>query len=130
MRTTSLGTTWFTQPIQGWWTIADAHGRRAYPEEIHFDGRLFRRAKWREAKPGVVDQYREAVEKNSQHLYVLADGRWIINHADDVNPDLGDVTAPARHFVADHPVGQGLAALGLVAGVCLVAVGIAGALKS
>jgi len=61
---------------------------------------------------------------------VLADGRWTINHTDDVNPDLGDATAPARHFVADHPVGQALGALALVAGVCLVAVGIAGALKS
>jgi hypothetical protein len=43
---------------------------------------------------------------------------------------MGDVTAPARHFVADHPVGQGLLALGLFAGVCLVVAGIAGSIKS
>jgi hypothetical protein len=130
MRKASLGATWVQQPIQGWWTITDAHGRRAYPEQVTLNGKLFRRAKWREEKPGVVDQYREAVEKHSQHLYALADGRWIIDHADDVNPDLGDVTAPARHFVTDHPVGRALGALALVAGVCFVAVRIAAALES
>jgi hypothetical protein len=130
MRRISLGATWFEQPIYGWWTLTDVYGRRVYPEEVSANGRLFRRAKWRESKPGVIDQYREAVEENSQHLLVMANGRWVIDHTDDVNPDMGDVTAPARHFVADHPAGQGLAALALAAGVCLLAVGVVGALES
>jgi hypothetical protein len=130
MREINMGATWFEQPIHGPWTIADIYGRRSYPEEIHVHGKRFCRAKWREAKAGVVDQYREAVETNSQHLLVLSDGRWIIDHTDDVNPDMGDATAPARHFVADHPVGQGLLALGLFAGVCLVVAGIVGSIKS
>ena len=121
--------TWYRQPIHGAWTITDGF-RLSFPDEVQVNGVPFRRTNWKEAKPGVVEQYREAVETNSRHLLVLEDGRWIIDHVDDVNPDMGDVTAPVRHFVADHPVGQGLFALALVAGIVLVVAGLAGGLKS
>ncbi len=90
------------------------------------NGRPFRRAKCQEAKSGVVAQYREAVERNSQHLLVQTNGWWVIDHTDDVNPDMSDVTAPARHFVAEHPLCQGLMTLGLFVGVGLMVAGIAG----
>jgi hypothetical protein len=117
------------QVVQGSWTLTDAYGRMSFPPQIRANGSVFRQAVWREPKPGVVAQYREAVETNSRHLFVLADGRWIINHTDDVNPDMGDATAPARHFVADHPLGQGLAAIGIAAVIALLVAGIAGTMK-
>jgi hypothetical protein len=85
-----------------------------FPDRIHLGGVLFRKAVIREAKPGVIEQYREAVEDNSRHLLVRSDGTWIIDHSDDVNPDMGDLSAPLRHYVADHPSAP-YAILGLAA---------------
>jgi hypothetical protein len=128
MTNTSCGAACYRHPVQGAWTITDGF-QLSFPDEVWVDGLRFRRAKWQEAKPGVVEQYREAVETNSRHLLVFADGRWVIDHADEVNPDMGDATAPARHFVADHPIGQGLLAVALVAGVVLIVAGLVGALE-
>src|SRR6185437_10076267 len=116
---TSCGAISYQRPLHGPWTITVGF-RLSFPNEVRVDAAFFRRAKWKEPKPGVVEQYREAVETNSRHLLTLEDGRWTIDHVDDVNPDMGDVTAPVRHFVADHPVGQGLLALAFVAGVVLI----------
>jgi hypothetical protein len=121
--------TFYRQPEHGVWTITNGV-QLSFPDEVQVNGVLFRRAKWKEAKPGVVEQYRQAVERSSRHLLVSGDGRWIIDHVDDINPDMGDATAPMRHFVADHPLGQGLVALALVAGAVLVIAGLAGGLKS
>lgn len=120
---------WYRQPEHGAWTISDGV-RLSFPDEVQVNGVQFRRAKWKEAKPGVVEQYRQAVERSSRHLLVFGDGRWIIDHVDEINPDMGDDTAPVRHFVTDHPLGQGLFGLALAAGVVLVIAGLAGGLKS
>lgn len=127
---TSLGETWLENPIRGYWNIVDAWGRLHYPDDITVNGRPYRKAGWREEKAGVIEQYREAVKVNSHHLHVLADGTWLIDHTDDVNPDMGDATAPARHFFADHPVGKGLLLAGAVVGACALFTTIAGAFGS
>jgi len=129
MPVSSLGETRFEVPIRGIWTFRDQSGRPAYPASITYDCRPFSKARWREAKPGVVEQYREAVRWNSRHLLVMADGTWIIDHTDDVNPDIGDVTAPAHHFLVDHPVGKGLVVAAAVVGTVALVAGLAAALS-
>lgn len=119
----TMGEAWFESPLRGEW-IRNRAGQLIFPNEIRVGDRMFRRAEWREEKPGgVVDQYREAVAKNSQHLYVYGNGAWVVTHTDDVNPDIGDGTAPVRHFLADHPLGKGLLLVGgaVLAGVAIVA---------
>ncbi len=95
-----------------------------FPEAITIDGMQFHRAIRKQPYEGVIEQYREAVPKNSAHLFVTNDGHWIIDHIDEYNPDLG---FPVRHFIVDHPRGgsvlvAGLGVLGL-AGSALVGLG-------
>lgn len=95
-----------------------------FPDVITIDGMTFHRAIRKQGYEGVIEQYREAVSRNSAHLFVTNDGRWIIDHIDEYNPDMGH---PLRHFIVDHPRGgsvviAGLGALG-VAGSVLVGLG-------
>jgi hypothetical protein len=94
----------------------NAVGGPVFPREIRVGDALFRKAVIRESKPGVIEQYREAIEENSRHLLVKSDWTWLIDHSDDVNPDMGGSTAPIRHFFADHPLAPfvALGAVGLL----------------
>jgi hypothetical protein len=85
------------------------------PSAVTIDGSLFLRAKVRERKEGVIDQYREDRMFSSRHAYLYPDGRLVVDHTDLVNPDRGKIQA-AIHFVADHPMGR---ALGTVAGITI-----------
>ncbi len=113
----ALGETWLPQPITGWWTLPD------YPDVVNAAGRRFRRARWKQDYDGVVEQYREEVAQNSMHLKVYEDGRWVIDHVDEDNPDMG---REVPHFFNDHPLGQFLKAAGAVVGV-VACVAVAGA---
>lgn len=97
--------------------MLDRQGRALFPATVTIEGRRFRRARWRERKPGVVEQYREAVTERSLHLCVLGDGSWVVDHADSVNPDGGGVAAPLRHFLADTAMGRRLAGTTVVGSV-------------
>jgi len=99
-------------PLYGEWLIP------SFPKEVEVDGKIFEKAIRKQPYSGVIEQYREAVPKDSCHLYVLSDGHWIIEHVDDYNPDLG---YPVRHFLIDHPVGRAF----LFTGTGLVGMGIA-----
>ena len=94
----------FTLPRSGFWTLD------FFPERVFLDGVLFEKARWRQPYEGVVEQYREATERNSRHLKVYENGVWQIDHVDGENPDRGN---PIKHFFEDHPYG-GAAAVGLV----------------
>lgn len=96
--------------LTGQWTLPN------FPEQVLVDGRLFRRAGWRQPYEGVVEQYREERVRNSMHLKVYSDRSWIVDHVDEDNPDLG---RPVEHFLNDHPVGQVVKAAAPVAGVGL-----------
>jgi hypothetical protein len=91
----------------------NASGALVFPPEILLGDARFRKAVIRESKPGAIEQYREVLEESSQHLLVRSDGTWIIDHSDDVNPDMGGPTAPIRHFFADHPLAP-VAAIGVI----------------
>jgi hypothetical protein len=93
-------------PIIGYWNLRD------FPDVVWFAGASFRKAVIKQGYDGVVEQYREDVEKNSRHLKVRADGTWCIDHVDEDNPDRG---RPIQHFFNDHPLGP-LAALALLVG--------------
>ena len=82
------------RPIGGPWPF----GRR-FPERVTAIGRSFTRA--RGAWPfyrGVMAQYREDVPRQSLHLHVMQGGRWVISHADAVNPDRG---SHVEHLIRD-----------------------------
>jgi len=75
------------------------------PETIEHEGALYRRARWRRPYPGVVEQYREDVPRDSRHLFVMEDGSRVVAHVDRFNPDRGSALS---HFLADHPAGRAL----------------------
>ena len=79
-----------------------------FPSVVFLGDRTFRRSKMSERRPGVVAQYREHRSRDSMHLHVRGDGTWVIDHADDFNPDVGPYFA-LRHFFADHPIGRTVA---------------------
>ena len=92
--------------MRGTWTLPD------FPDEIWLGDRLFRKAQWRQPYDGVVEQYREAVARNSAHLKVFANGVWEIDHIDEDNPDMG---RPIEHFFNDHPLGKAIKVVGIFA---------------
>lgn len=69
-----------------------------FPPVVKLAGSPFRKAEWFWPRPGVRAQYREAVAKNSRHLFVMTDGTWVVPHVDAENPDLG---SPMRHLLED-----------------------------
>ena len=81
-------------PIRGTW---DAKG---FPAAVTLQGRVFRKAEWAWPRDGVIAQYREDSPLDSRHLFVLADGSFVIDHVDEVNPD-GPKGNPLAHFMAD-----------------------------
>lgn len=114
--TVTIGELPMVPALGGWWTLPN------FPERVSIQGRLFRRAGWRQPYEGVVEQYREEVPCNSRHLKVYSDGRWLVDHVDQDNPDLG---RPVEHFFNDHPVGKVLKATAPFLGLALVGVAIA-----
>lgn len=101
-------------PIIERWELPEGE----FPDTIVIEGESFARAIRTQPYDGVIAQYRAMVPRNSAHLFVLNDGRWMIDHIDEYNPDMG---YPLRHFIVDHPKGKGF----LVAGAGLI--GLAGA---
>ncbi|MCW8134441.1 MAG: hypothetical protein KIT75_02080 [Planctomycetota bacterium] len=102
----SLGESNLPVPLSGYWPL------NSYPDEVLVNGRLFRKAQWRQPYDGVVEQYREAVARNSAHMKVYANGVWVIDHIDEDNPDMG---RPIEHFLNDHPVGKTVKVVGIFA---------------
>jgi hypothetical protein len=70
-------------PIRGEWTF------EGLPHRVTLAGRVFERAKFSLPYPGVLAQYREARAHDSAHLFVLANGRFVVPHLDEANPDQG-----------------------------------------
>ena len=103
-----LGESLLAEPLTGWWTLS------GFPEQVFLAGRRFLGARWKDEYPDVVEQYREAVPRNSMHLKISRDGRWVIDHIDEDNPDLG---REIPHFFNDHAFGRFLKAAGVVVGV-------------
>lgn len=103
-------------PYQGDWALTE------FPDAVDVDGVLFCRAVRKQPYAGVVEQYREAVERDSMHMLIFDDGSYLVDHVDQYNPDMG---APARHFLADHTVGRFLTctAGGILALTTAVAIG-------
>ena len=69
-----------------------------WPDRVTFCGILFRKATWVFPMPGIVVQYRECVARRSLHLKVHKDGRYLIGHFDQYNPDQGH---PVKHLLSD-----------------------------
>lgn len=108
---TNVSVTWFRRPVKGIWPFL------GYPDAVRLDGHLFRRARFWQPYPGVVEQYREAVATNSCHLLVRADGTYEITHADGDNPDMG---RPVEHLLNDHPIGGVIKVAAVVGGLALL----------
>lgn len=107
-------------PIIERWELPEGE----FPDSIEIEGKTFHRAIRKQPYEGVIEQYREAVPRESMHLLITSDGNWVIDHVDEYNPDLG---FPLRHFIVDHPRGGSLVVAGLgalgVAGSVLVGLG-------
>lgn len=58
---------------------------RDYPWRVELGGKLFVRSSGL-PRARVVAHYREHVPRRSAHLFVLEDGRAIVDHLDDENP--------------------------------------------
>lgn len=121
----SLGESRLPVPVSDNWPLPN------FPDEIWLGDRLFRKAQWQQDYVGVVEQYREAVARNSAHMKVYANGVWVIDHIDEDNPDMG---RPVEHFFNDHPLGQFLKVVGSVAlvvgGVALAGAAVGAAIDS
>lgn len=101
------------------------HGRWSlpgFPDVVFIGNRVFHRAEWKQTCVGIVEQYREAVDKNSAHLKIRTDGVWFIDHMDDFNPDRGYAS---EHFLEDTPAGGAVkvAAVSVAAGAAVVLAG-------
>lgn len=88
-----LRETWLDTPKGGEWPYDN------YPEEVWLRGHLYRRAIWRRRYAGVVEQYREAVDRGSRHLLVFDDDTYRVEHVDAWNPDRGFIDL---HLRFDH----------------------------
>jgi len=105
--------------ITGTWPLGNL-----FPHEVQIGGTTFRRATW--AWPlysGVVAQYREAVAENAMHMMIYRNGSFVIDHVDEISPELGD---PIQHAIVDAPLATtimcGLAGfgIGLIGGLLLL----------
>lgn len=90
-----------------------------FPDALELGGVFYHRAIRKQWYRGVLEQYREAVPRDSAHLLVLDDGNWIVDHLDSYNPDMG---YPVRHFLKDHPIGRGLIFTGTGLGMLAIAI--------
>ncbi len=107
------------EPLRGGWTFD------GFPERIELGGRSFVRSdKWAARIDGVLQQYREDVDRQAMHLYVLEDGTWKIDHIDAANPERGLVLEHALKDVVQTWWGAAL----LVAGVLSISAGLSYAL--
>lgn len=89
---TTVGAIRVSPPLSGVWPFV-GHPPRVQISKMHFD-----RSGWTFPRRGVVAQYRERVPVNSKHLFVLENGRFVVPHMDEENPDLGSAIG---HFVKD-----------------------------
>lgn len=113
-----LGTIPVEPPITGTWPFD------GFPNQVELGvvavggpGTIFNLATWAwPLYPGVVAQYREAVDYDAMHLLVYRDGSFEIGHLDEANPDMGHVL---EHAVLDAPLGTTIAcgAIGFGAGL-------------
>jgi hypothetical protein len=107
------------QPISGSWTLSSYPGRvlMNLPGRgmVYFD----RSNLWAWAYPGVVAQYREAVEANALHMKVHKDGTFVIDHVDQVNPAYD----PVGHALKDA-TGEQLVVGAVLACVAILAVAV------
>lgn len=79
---TQSGPHMLEKPVKGWWPWSN------YPTIIMCEGRRFKKSEnWRWPYPGVVAQYREDRDRNARHMLVHADGRFVIDHVDNANPE-------------------------------------------
>jgi len=70
-----------------------------FPREVKLNGKTYRKATWQwRHHPSIVAQYREPGKTNVQHLHVLRDGTFRVDHLDEANPDEGQVL---KHLVRD-----------------------------
>jgi hypothetical protein len=107
------------EPLRGAWAFPD------FPKRVELGGRTFVRSDtWAAPLSGVARQYREDVERQAMHLYVLTDGTWKIDHIDEANPEKGLVLEHAFRDVVHTWWGASL----LVAGVLGVSAGLSYAL--
>lgn len=60
-----------------------------FPAIVTVGSRPFKKAMWQWPRPDVIAQYREDVERDSHHLFVMHDGTYVIDHVDESNPDKG-----------------------------------------
>lgn len=97
-------------PTWGWWPY------NGFPDVANVGGRRYRKAVLKQAYDGVVEQYREDVDRKSRHLKVHKNGTFSIDHIDDDNPDRG---RPVQHFFSDHPL-AGIVGLGLAIGAVVL----------
>lgn len=96
----SVGDIPLSPAIHGQWPA------QGFPERVQLLGREFTRSKsWSFPYPGVVAQYREAVDHNSMHLRVFDDGHYDVTHLDEANPERGLVLEHALRDVSGTFVG-------------------------
>jgi hypothetical protein len=95
-----------------------------FPQQVSINGVTYVKARYRLPMSGVVEQYRENVATNAQHLCVYRDGSFLVNHRDEVNPR--SFSTWLQHAAVDAPglltktlalVGFGI---GLVGGLLLL----------
>jgi hypothetical protein len=115
--------TFLDPPIEGAWPYA------SFPDRVIVRGAAFARARWKQEREGVLEQYREEVPERSMHLFIFVDGNYRIEHVDDHNPDADPVRA-ARHFLSDYAPGRAARALGLAAILTLGAVVVGSVVRS
>jgi hypothetical protein len=79
-----LGALTLRVPERGRWAL------RGYPARVVWRGRVFARSRtWAFPYSGVVAQYREERDSYSRHMFVYADGRVVVDHLDEANPERG-----------------------------------------
>lgn len=100
-------------PLYGRWPFGEV-----FPPVVELAGRTFELATWAWPFTRAVQQYREAVDYDSMHLFVYDDGSFEVWHKDSANPDRGHLL---EHAVLDAPLLTSAlcGAAGLVTGLLL-----------
>lgn len=71
-----------------------------YPPSVILGGKRFERSLGRAHFPDTRAHYRQDIPRNSEHLYVLGSGQYVVHHADAYNPHAG-VTSAVKHELYD-----------------------------